>query len=383
MAVNFNTIKSIFSAILQGDKMIWLCITLLALLSVLTVYSSAEALANLEGMQAESFLIKHVVLLMGALILMYICHLTNYTQYARLSTILIVMAIPLLVCTLLFGETINDATRWIRIPLIDLTFQTSDFAKIALITYAARTISLMQSRAINIAELLIPVILICGLIAPADLSSAIILFFTCILLMFIGRVPIRDVLTLFVLGIGVFTILIALADYFPIIRVETWVNRLQEFITRTDAVNGEEQVQVVQAKMAIAKGGIFGVGPGNGEQAHFLPHGYSDYIFCIIIEEYGFFGALVVLVLYLSLLIRCTRWVTRSPKTFGVLLAIGLCLSIVVQAFAHMAVNVGLLPVTGLTLPFVSMGGTSLIFTGISLGIMLSVSRYAEAETKN
>lgn len=381
MAMDFNTIRSRFSAILQGDKMIWMCVTILALFSILTVYSSAEALANRGGAQTESFLIKHIVLLMGALILMYICHLINYMRYARLSTILLIIAIPMLFYTLVLGATINDATRWIRIPFIGVTFQTSDFAKIALITYTARTISLMQDRKVNVGELLIPILLVCILIAPSDLSSSMILFFTCLLLMFIGRVQMRDVFTLFMLGIGVFAILVALAEYFPIIRVDTWVNRLQEFVTQTDAVSGEEQLQVLQAKMAIAKGGLLGVGPGNGEQAHFLPHGYSDYIFCIIIEEYGLLGAFFVIALYLTLLIRCIRLVTRSPKAFGAMLAIGLCLSLVIQAFTHMAVNVGLFPVTGLTLPFVSMGGTSLIFTGISLGIMLSVSRYIEAGT--
>jgi len=158
------------------------------------------------------------------------------------------------------------------------------------------------------------------------------------------------------------------------IRVDTWISRLQDFWLGSSG----DQFQVEQAQMAIAQGGFFGLGPGNAQQAHFLPHSYSDYIFCVIIEEYGTLGAMVIIALYTTLLLRCIRLVTRSPKAFGAILALGLCFSLVIQAFVHMAVNVNLLPVTGLTLPFISLGGTSLLFTGISFGIILSVSKYIE-----
>ncbi|MCP4440547.1 MAG: FtsW/RodA/SpoVE family cell cycle protein [Aureispira sp.] len=374
--MNFEYVRSKLGALLQGDKVIWLVITFLAIFSVLTVYSSAEALALRNGVQTESFLIKHIVLLSASMVLMYICHIINYMRYARWSTILLVIAIPLLLYTSLFGETINMATRWVRIPFIGITFQTSDFAKMALIMYVARTLSLMQDRDVSLAELIFPVLLICALIAPSDLSNSLILFFTCLVLMFIGRVDMRNVLSLVMLGVGLFAILIIMADFFPdAIRVDTWISRLNEFWTGTAG----DQFQVEQAKMAIAKGGVFGVGPGNAQQAHFLPHAYSDYIYCIIIEEYGIIGAMLIIILYMTLLVRCIRLVTRSPKAFGAMLALGLCLSLVVQAFAHMAVSVNLVPVTGLTLPFVSMGGTSLMFTGVALGIILSVSRYIES----
>lgn len=361
--------------LLQGDKVIWLVIGLLAMLSILTVYSSAEALALRTGANTESFLVKHIVLLGAAMVLIYICHMVNYVKYARLSVILLVLAIPLLVYTQLLGETFNQATRWIRIPFIGVTFQTSDFAKIALIMYTARTLSLMQHKDVPLGELVIPVLLVCGLIAPSDLSSALILFFTCALLMFIGRLEMRNVFSLFMLGIGSFAVLIMLSEFLPgIIRVDTWESRLHDFWVGSSG----DQFQVEQAQMAIAQGGFFGVGPGNAQQAHFLPHSYSDYIFCVIVEEYGTLGAFIIIGLYIALLLRCIRLVTRSPKAFGAMLALGLCFSLVIQAFVHMAVNVNLLPVTGLTLPFVSMGGTSLLFTGISLGIILSVSKYIE-----
>jgi cell division protein FtsW len=362
-------------SLLQGDKVIWLVIGLLAILSVLTVYSSAEALALRTGANTESFLIKHIVLLGAAVVLIYICHMVNYVKYGRLSVILLVIAVPLLLYTQLLGETFNQATRWIRIPFIGVTFQTSDFAKIALIMYTARTLSLMQSREVPLGELIIPVLLVCGLIAPSDLSSALILFFTCALLMFVGRLEMRNVFSLFMLGIGAFAVLIMLSEFLPgIIRVDTWQSRLHDFWVGSSG----EQFQVEQAQMAIAQGGFFGVGPGNAQQAHFLPHSYSDYIFCVIVEEYGTIGAFLIIGLYITLLLRCIRLVTRSPKAFGAMLALGLCFSLVIQAFVHMAVNVNLLPVTGLTLPFVSMGGTSLLFTGISLGIILSVSKFIE-----
>lgn len=361
--------------LLQGDKVIWLVIGLLAILSVLTVYSSAEALALRTGADTESFLIKHIVLLGAAVVLIYICHMVNYVKYGRLSVILLVLAIPLLLYTQLLGETFNQATRWIRIPFIGVTFQTSDFAKIALIMYTARTLSLMQRKEVPLGELVIPVLLVCGLIAPSDLSSALILFFTCALLMFVGRLEMRNVFSLFMLGVGAFAVLIMLSEFLPgIIRVDTWENRLRDFWVGSSG----DQFQVEQAQMAIAQGGFFGVGPGNAQQAHFLPHSYSDYIFCVIVEEYGTLGAFIIIGLYITLLLRCIRLVTRSPKAFGAMLALGLCFSLVIQAFVHMAVNVNLLPVTGLTLPFVSMGGTSLLFTGISLGIILSVSKFIE-----
>lgn len=367
-------IQTKVGALLQGDKVIWLVIGLLAILSVLTVYSSAEALALRTGVNTESFLAKHIILLFAAVVLIYICHMVNYVRYGRLSVILLVIAIPLLVYTQLLGETYNEATRWIRIPLIGVTFQTSDFAKIALIMYVARTLSLMQSKQVALGELMVPVLLVCGLIAPSDLSSALILFFTCLLLMFIGRVEMRSVFSLLMLGVGAFAVLIMLAEFFPMrIRVSTWIKRLEDFW-----VSSGSQFQVEHAQMAIAQGGFFGVGPGNAQQAHFLPHSYSDYIFCVILEEYGTLGAFLMIALYITLLLRCIRLVTRSPKAFGAMLALGLCFSLVIQAFVHMAVNVNLLPVTGLTLPFVSMGGTSLLFTGISFGIILSVSKYIE-----
>jgi len=375
MASNLEFLRARFAGMLRGDKVIWLIISFIALASVLVVYSSAEALSSRSNASSSSFLVKHIVLLVFSLLVMYGVHLVNYTRYARWSTILLTfVVIPLLIYTLFMGVNINDARRWIRVPFVGITVQTSDFAKIVLIAYVARTLALMQERTVALSELVMPVLVVCGLIAPSDLSTSVTLFFTCVLLMLVGKVPLRDVFSLFMLGIGLFACLIILADWLPAIRVDTWASRLYDF------VSGESKIsdQVEQAKMAIAKGGFIGLGPGNGTQAHFLPNAYSDYIYCIIIEEYGLFGATIIVILYATLLIRCIRLITRSPKTFGAMLAAGLGFGIIVQAFIHMAVNVNLLPVTGLTLPFMSMGGTSLMFTGVALGVIQNVSRQAE-----
>jgi cell division protein FtsW len=375
MASNLEFLRARFAGMLHGDKVIWLVVSFIAMASVLVVYSSAEALSSRTSASSGSFLVKHIVLLVFSMLIMYGIHLVNYSRYARWSAILLTfVVIPLLIYTLFMGVNINDARRWIRVPFVGITVQSSDFAKVVLITYVARTLALMQERTVALSELVMPVLVVCGLIAPADLSTSLTLFFTCVLLMLVGKVPLRDVFSLFMLGIGLFACLIILADWLPGIRVDTWASRLYDFAA------GESKIsdQVEQAKMAIAKGGFIGLGPGNGIQAHFLPNAYSDYIYCIIVEEYGFVGATIIVALYATLLIRCIRLITRSPKTFGAMLAAGLGFGIIVQAFIHMAVNVNLLPVTGLTLPFMSMGGTSLMFTGITLGIIQNVSRQAE-----
>lgn len=371
-------LKNKIASMLLGDKIIWLVVTLLGIFSILTVYSSTEILAHRNNTYTESFLVRHVILMGASLILMYFAHLLNYMRIAQLSTILIAIAIPLLLYTMLFGVNLNGASRWIRIPFIGMTFQSSDFAKLALILYVARTVALTHTRVVPPAELLGPVLAVCILIAPYDLSNAVVLFFTCVLQMFIGKVDMRSLFSLIMLGVGLFALMIILSEIFPEIRVDTWISRLRNFMDGTDS---DDNFQVTQAKMAIARGGFIGVGPGNGVQSHFLPHAYSDYIYCIIVEEYGMIGGFIILLLYLALFFRTIRMVNKVPKAFGAMLAVGLSLSITIQAFTHMAVNVNLVPVTGLTLPFVSLGGTSLMFTALSFGLILSVSKHMDKST--
>lgn len=364
-------------ASLGGDRVIWLVVALLSIISLLAVYSATGTLAyRKQGGDTEFYLIKHFMLMSGGLGLMYVCYLIHYKRYSRWAPVALLLAVPLLLYTLLFGTSLNEAARWITVPIINVSFQSSDFAKLALIMYLAREIATKQDNIKDLSAflpILLPVLVICGLIAPADLSSAILLFITCLLLMFIGRVNFQYIGLLILLGIVMFSFLIILAEFTPIVRLDTWVERTRDFVT-----NSEGAYQIQQAKIAIAEGGWFGVGPGNSVQRNYLPHAYSDFIYAIIVEEYGLFGGFLIITLYITLLLRCVRLVTLSPKAFGAMLALGLSLSLVLQALANMAVSVHLVPVTGLTLPLLSMGGTSLLFTSIAVGMVLSVSKYIE-----
>jgi len=273
------------------------------------------------------------------------------------------------------GTTINEASRWLTLPGLGFTIQTSDFAKLSLIMYLARLLSRNQNEAKDTRDsfikMLFPILLVCSLIMPANLSTSLILFATCIVLMFIGRVGARYLLLLIGAGLLFTSLFIAVALYSESEgRLGTWRNRIESFVTKS----GEGNYQVEQSKIAIATGGLVGKGPGNSSQRNFLPHPYSDFIYAIIIEEYGITGGLVIMFFYLWLLYRAGLIVKRSSRTFPAFLAIGLMLTIVIQAMINMAVVVNLLPVTGQPLPLVSMGGSSLVFTSIALGIIISVS---------
>ncbi len=368
---------------IKGDQVIWIIVLFLGLFSILAVYSATGSMAYLsKGKQAEVYLIKQIMFMVMGFMLMYIAYKFDYIQYAKFAPIALVISIPLLLYTTTYGTQFNEARRWITIPWIDQTFQTSDFARLALILYLARSIAKKQDVIKGFKSafvpLFLPVIIICGLIAPSDLSTAGLLFATSLLLMFIGRVQMKYILLLFALGALVMLFLVLLGHVFPeFVRLDTWTNRINEFL-----YNGEGGHQIQQSKIAIAHGGIFGVGPGNSLQRNYLPYPYADFIYAIIVEEYGLIGGILILGLYLFLLIRSISIVTKSPKTFGAMLAMGLTLNIVVQAYANIAVSIHLLPVTGLTLPMVSVGGSSILITSISLGIILSVSRYAEQAQK-
>ncbi len=291
------------------------------------------------------------------------------------------VSVPLLLYTLLFGAKINDGARWIKLPVINLTFQASDLAKLALFMFLARMLSLKQQ---NIKDLrkgfvpvLIPVFITCALIAPANLSTALMLGATCCILFFIGRVQVKHILMLIGAGIIGIVLLFAVCKTFNIGRAATWEKRIADFRggSKADGSKKEDVYQVLQGKIAIANGGVFGLGPGHSKQRDYLPEAYSDFIFCSIIEEYGLVGGAVVILLYLLFLWKSITIFRRCPYAFGAFLAVGLSITLVFQAMLNMAVNVHLVPVTGLTLPMISMGGSSIWFTSIAIGIILSVSR--------
>jgi len=365
----------------KGDRWIWLIIILLSLISILAVYSATGTLAYKHGETVEKLLLtKHVIFVIMGIGMIYISHLLDYKYYAGISKVLMIVTIPLLLYTLIFGASLNEASRWVKIPIIGLTFQTSDLAKLALITFLARMLTRKQEHIKDVKSAFIPimgsVLAVFILIALANLSTALMLFGVSILLLIIGRISIKQIA---IVCAGGFVLLLLVVFLGP--RRDTYKSRINSFL-HPELQHSDKTYQADQAKIALAAGGVFGQGPGNSIQRNFLPHPYSDFIFAIIVEEYGLLGALVVIILYLVLLYRCVRIVTQSPKAFGALLAAGLSFSLTIQAFANMAVAVGLGPVTGVPLPLVSMGGTSMIFTSIAFGIILSVSRDVEENSK-
>jgi cell division protein FtsW len=375
-----NLVKNI-----KGDRYIWAIVLVLSLFSLLAVYSSTGTLAyKYRAGNTEYYLMKQILIIGGGLGLMYFTHLINYKYFSRISQILYYLSVVLLIITLFFGTDINEAKRWITLPGVNLTFQTSDLAKFALIMYLARMLSKKQDMVRSFSEgfwpTIFPVVVICGLIAPEDLSSALVLFSTSVLIMFVGRIHlayIGGLVGISLLCVGMFvTLLFTLPEESMPGRMTTWKARIEAFAN----LNGEQEepYQLVQSKIAIAKGGFFPNGPGNSTQRNFLPHPYSDFIYAIIIEEYGFFGGVFIVFLYLAFLVRSAFIVRKAPKAFGALLAFGLALSLTIQGMINMSVAVGLVPVTGLTLPLVSMGGSSTIFVSLAFGIVLSVSRDAE-----
>lgn len=375
---------------LKGDRVIWVVSMLLGLLSILAVYSSIVTLAyKYQGGNTEYFLIKHGIMLVTGFLLMFYAHKLKFKYYSRLSQIGIWLAIFLLILTLAVGANINHASRWLVIPVINQNFQTSDFAKIALIAFVARQLSVhrdgLHDFKLVATKILLPIGAVCLLIFPANFSTAALLFFTCFVLLFIGRVPLKYLGATLGGIVLLVSILLLIAKGSPdtLPRLATWQKRITSF----EAGGAEANYQAEHAKIAIATGGLTGKGPSKGSSRNYLPHPYSDMIYAFIIEEYGsLIGGVGVLLLYLILLFRSVKVSVKCPSHFGSYLAIGLSLSLVFQAMINMGVAVGLLPVTGQPLPLVSMGGTSIWFTCITIGIILSVSRSIvdeeEVETK-
>ncbi|MDZ4839491.1 MAG: FtsW/RodA/SpoVE family cell cycle protein [Bacteroidota bacterium] len=385
-----NSILRYLLTHLKGDIIIWMILILLYLVSALLVYSSTSSISyKLQNGNMEFYLLRHLVMILLGFIVTVYAHRMNYRYYAGLSRVFLFVSVPLLLAVYVFGESVNGAERWLKIPGLGLTFQPSDFAKVALIMFTARNLARKQEVIKSFKKatlpLMLPVFVICIIIFPSNLSTAAILFLSCLLIMFVGRASIKHI-TLIVMAM-----LIAASSFIylayavskvqgiQIARVNTWVKRIQSFSNEE-----KESDQALKSKIAVSTGGVIGKGPGNSIQKNFLPNPFSDYIFAIIVEEYGIFGSAFCMMLYLVLLYRGIKIVIKSPKAFGALLAVGLCFSLTLQALVNMCVAVGILPVTGLALPLVSMGGTSMLFTSFTFGIILSVSRSIEPnETKD
>ena len=382
----------------KGDKVIWAIVIMLALVSMLTVYSSTGLLAyKMNKGNTEFYLFKQIVFIAIGIAVIYFMHRVNYTFFSRLAIVLFLISIPLLLYTLFYGVRLNEGSRWIRLPIINLTFQTSDLAKLAVFMYVSRQLSrkqdVIKDFKTGFLPLIIPVSTVCLLIAPANLSTSLLLGASCLMLMFIGRVKAKHLfLTIGVALLPVVLLVTTAMAYYDkqeqkckelpavlqVSRMPTWIKRVQSFMYGSKDVDKDDNYQVNQAKIAIAKGGIVGLGPGNSEQRNFLPHPYSDFIYAIIIEEYGLIGGAFMIFIYLVFLFRSIKLFRKCPYAFGAFLALGLSFTLVIQALANMAVNVNLFPVTGVTLPLVSMGGSSFLFTCVAIGIILSVARNVE-----
>ncbi|MFC2129560.1 FtsW/RodA/SpoVE family cell cycle protein [Bacteroidota bacterium] len=361
---------------IKGDRIIWAVILILFIVSLLSVYSSTGSLAyKYRSGDTLYYLFRQLRYVVLGLVVIFFFHLVPYKVFSRVSMTIIYIAAPLLLFTLFKGESRNEAARWLMIPGTGLTIQPSDFAKVALVMFVAKVLSVNQNNIKDFKgvflKLAVAVSIICALILPANFSTAAIVFVTAFTLMFIGRVPFKH-LFLFVAvgiaGLGLFLLLSSAMSKEG--RISTWKNRIEAFID-----GGGDNYQADQAKVAVVRGGLFPNGPGTSTQRNLLPHPYSDFIYAIIIEEYGsLIGGVLLLALYLWLLFRTGLIVRKSKSTYAAFLAFGLTLGLVLQAFVNMGVAVGLLPVTGQTLPLVSMGGSSILFNSMAMGMILSVS---------
>ena len=405
---------NVINKTMRGDKVIWIVALILGVISLIVVYSATSALAvsKYEG-DTGRVLMKHLGMLLFGFVMMIIGSRINYKRYAKIALLLMIPCLALLLYTLVFGRNINDASRSISVG--GFSFQPSEMAKIILITYLARQLIMMEGSVYNFKDFLlklaVPILVTAALIFSENLSTAVILIAVCMVLLFIGRVKFLHLLALVglcVVGMAAYLGYDAIktnidnkhrraAQQEMVIgekvetykekqnRIQTWSNRLKSMGEDKEKVDpfDDKHMQRTYADIAVASSSIFGKGPGKSEQRNFLPHPYSDFIYAIIIEEYGLIGGVIVLMLYVILFTRVLRIVIKRPLTFGSLMAFGLGFLIILQAMVNMGVSIGLLPVTGQPLPFVSMGGTSLMATGLIIGMILSVTRSIEDEAMN
>jgi len=377
--------SNFFSRFFKGDPIIWGIIVILAIISIIEVYSSTGTLAfKYQNGNTSYYILKHSSFLFLGFAVIWAVHNIRYRIFSYASILVLPLSAGLLLLTLITGSSINEASRWLTIPVLGLSFQPSELAKLALIIFTARKLSANQSEEHPPQEAFRPIIIwtiiICGLIFKEDFSSAILIGGIIMLMMYIGRVPFKYLFSTVVTGLIIIGFLLLAAKYTDNVRglhrAETWLTRIESYFDAENA-SSDASYQSDQAKIAISSGGVFGKFFGNSRQSNYLPHPYSDFIYAIIVEEGGLIAGVFVIFLYLILLYRAIYAARRCKKSFPLFLITGLTTALVLQAFAHIFVCVGILPVTGQTLPFISMGGTSLLLTSLSFGMILSVTQYA------
>jgi cell division protein FtsW len=379
-------LKSIYDK-LRGDKIIWWIVIMLSLLSIVMIYySTASLVYRFQGGNSLYYVGKHIFILVLGIAIIYFTHLLKYIYYSRISQILLIISIPLLLFTLLAGVSENSADRWIEIPGIGVSFQTSDLAKLALIMYLARVLHKNQNEMKSFKDvfksLLLPIFLVCGLIVKVNFSTAALIFGTCIVLLFIGRVPFKYILSTIGLAIGAFLLFVMVVKIVAPNnnRVLTWQHRVEAWVGgsedgQQDEAETEANYQSSLSKAAIVSGGVVGNYFSGKNENPLPPQSSSDFMYATVVKELGMIGGIFIAFMYMLLFYRGVRVAVKTESTFGMLLVIGCVISLIFQAFSNMGVAVGLFPVTGQPLPYLSMGGTSLWFTSISIGIILSVSK--------
>ena len=378
---------------IKGDHVMWGIIIFLSLVSLMTVYSATGTLAyKTQGGNTTHFMFKQLFFLFVGISLIIVIHRIPYKYFVFFSLPLLYVSIILLFITVLSGQNLNDASRWLTVPGVGLSFQPSEMAKLALVLYVSRVLAQHQRDDGPTEGAFWPIIIhttvVCLLIFPENLSTALLVGGIVMLMMFLGRVPFRYLFFTGLAGTAIvgIVVLLAMNDVVLVERAETWASRVENYLDEEQGVNKfDGDYQITQSKIAIATGGIFGKGPGNSDQRNFLPHPYNDFIYAIIAEEFGFFGAALVLIAYFIFFTRVGVLVSSCNRTFPAFMVLGLGLVLVAQAFLNMGVAVGIFPVTGQPLPLVSLGGTSILFTCLALGAILSVSKHVREthEEKN
>ena len=367
--------------IINGDRVLWVALALLSIFSFLPVFSASSNLAYVVGQGTPwSHLFKHFIVIVFGFVLMIVTHRVPYRYFKGISILALPLIIFLLIYTASQGNLIDgaNANRWIKIPFVGFSFQTSNLASIVILIYVAHLISKGSPKIFkfksSIIPLWLPVFTVILLILPANLSSAALLFLTILILVFLGGYPIKYLISMFAVGLVLTAIFVLTAKSYPEIfpnRVDTWINRIENF-----GISGENDgnYQIERAKTAIVTGGLVGLGAGKSVMKNFLPQSSSDFIYAIIVEEFGLIGGTALILLYLIVLFRIIVIANKANTVFGKLLVLGLGFPIIIQAFVNMGVALQVLPVTGQTLPLISSGGTAAWMTCIAFGIILSVS---------
>ncbi|WP_123776091.1 FtsW/RodA/SpoVE family cell cycle protein [Brumimicrobium aurantiacum] len=378
-----------FLKYLKGDRVIWIVTILFLGLSMVSVYSFVPILVKTEGGTPFSYLFKHVIYIVIGFSAMYWVHRQDPKYIEKLSKFIFIVAVGLLVFTFFFGVRVNDASRWVRVPIIGLTFQSSDFAKLALVILLSRRLVSEQeyftSWKNSIFKIIFPILVICGLIAKDNFSTAAIIFMVSLLLLFIGKFPMSKILTFIGSGIVLAGVLILTHIALPALnilpRFDTWVNRFFKAYGEEGA--SVENMQAINAKLAIHNGGYTGVGVGDGDLKHYTPEAYADFYYSSFVEEFGLFSAVLLIFLYLILFYRILRIGLNAKNLFETYLAIGIGLLLLTQAMVNMFVCTGLMPVTGQNMPFLAMGGSAMMMSCVSLGIVLSIAYKNDMEGKS